>query len=106
MAGLDKYDDLVEKQLKELEKQKQEKKRKQQKQRKEALKRWENTAEEECSCGQATKPHFKSYDVSFLRKRDEFSRNTDADELWVCEQCGRIPSTEEVTQMSLSKTQS
>lgn len=100
---LDDYNDLVEEQLEELERQKEEKRRKRQKRRKEALERWKNTDEESCSCEQSGTSMFKSYPVSFLLKQDDFDMETDAEELWVCKQCGRIPSEEEIKQKGLSK---
>jgi len=99
---LDDYDDLVEEQLEELERQKEEKRRKRKKRKKETLERWKNVDEESCSCDHSGTSIFESYPVSFLLKRDDFDMETEAEELWVCKECGRIPSEEEVKEKALS----
>ena len=99
---MDDYDDLVEKQREELERQQEEKRRKRQKRREEALERWEQNDQESCSCDTSGTAIFESYSVSFLLERDDFDMDTDAEELWVCDECGRIPSEDEVRQKGLS----
>jgi hypothetical protein len=98
---LDDYDDLVEEQLEELERQKEERQRKRQRRRGEILKRWDRTEEEDCSCDTSGTAIFESYPVSFLSQREDFDRATDAEELWVCDECGRIPPEDEVRKRGL-----
>lgn len=100
---MDDYDDLVEKQRAELKKQKEEKRRREKRKKRELLQTWEETDENDCSCDQSGTAIFSKHSVSFLLKRDDFDMATEADELWVCDECGRIPPEKEVRARGISQ---
>jgi len=100
---MDDYDDLVEEQLEALKEQKKAKRRKEEKKKQNLLQKWRDTDTKECSCDESGTAIFSSHSLSLLREREDFEMATEADELWVCEECGRIPSEEEVRSRGLDR---
>jgi hypothetical protein len=98
---MDDYEDLVEQQREKLEEQKEKRRREKEKRQSKLLEKWAATDEEDCSHEQSGTAIYDQYPVSLLLKRDDFEIETDADELWACQECGRIPSEDEIRRMGL-----
>jgi len=96
---LSKYDDLVEQQLAALKKQKRQRKKGETKRRNRRQERYASVDSHNCeTCSTPLRlGSLRKEPVSFLDQRDDFdARLTEADKLFVCRNCGRIPSKEEI----------
>jgi len=94
----------VEDQHREIGRRKKEKRLKKQQAIK-ALFRWKKHDKDDCVCHNDTAELLERYPVSVLRRQDDFDIETDAESLWACKQCGRVPSETEVDQLGLSNQQ-
>jgi len=96
---LSKYDDMVEEQLAALKRQKRAQKKRETKRRRRRHKKYDSVDSRDCDVcsGPLGLGSLRKEPVSFLDQRDDFdARFTEADELFVCRNCGRIPAKEEL----------
>lgn len=96
---LSKYDDLVEQQLTELKRQKRARRERETKRRQRRHEQYASIDSRDCDVcsGPLRLGSLRKEPVSFLDQRDDFdARFTEADELFVCRNCGRIPAEEEL----------